>query len=99
MMYFFFKDISFSDSELNCLVVLSAHGKSNLAEFCDMITKKHVFKTAQTVRNFLSKAQEMNVVIKEGSSKKTIKLNPDIEIYTKGNILLKYNLLYASKEQ
>lgn len=97
--YCFFNNLSLSDNEINCLVVLSSYNDYVLSDFCGMITKMKIFKTSQTVRNFISKAQEMNLVIKTGDSKKKIKINPDLNIESAGNILLNYQFLYVSEKQ
>lgn len=93
----FIERMPISDSELKCLTLLGIEGESELAEFCTMAVDKGVFKTPQTVRNFLTKAEKsLGLVVKTGTSRKKILLNPDLKIQTAGNILLNYKILYIA---
>src|SRR6218665_2985951 len=89
----FLEKISVSDSDLQCLVLLSLRGESELTTFCTEVYNKNIFKSPQTVRNALSKAEKKKLIIKQGKSKKKIIINPSINIQTKGNILLDYKFL------
>ena len=72
--YCFMHDIKLSGNELECLTLLGASGSYELAEFCNITVDEKIFKTGQTVRNFLSKAGKLKLVLKEGSTKKQIKI-------------------------
>jgi hypothetical protein len=89
----FLNDIQISSADLNCLCELSKMGNKELTLFCTEISKKKIFKSAQSCRNALTKAERKNLIIKNGSNKKTITMNTDINIQTEGNILLDYKLL------
>ena len=95
----FIKDIQLSNSELDCLALLGAFGESELAEFCNTAVAEKIFKTSQTVRNFLTKACKEKLVIKEGTNKKKIKLEGDLKIQTEGNIVLDFKIAYVTQEQ
>ncbi len=60
---------------------------------------KGIFSSAQTVRNFLSKAEKLNLILKQGKNTKKIKINPNLKIQTDGNILLKYMMIHVTKKK
>lgn len=97
----FIKQIPLSDSELSCLTLLGAYGECELAEFCNMAVDDGVFKTSQTVRNFLTKAsKDYKIIVKTGTTRKKIQLSPALQLQTNGNILLNYKIVYVTtKEQ
>lgn len=85
--------IVLSSAELKCLSILAIEGEQELNYFCQNIHAQSIFKSSQTVRNAISKAEKNNLVVKEGKSKKKISINSDIKVQTKGNILLDYKFL------
>ena len=89
----FLSDITISSSELLCLSILAIEGAQELNSFCQKVCSQSIFKSAQTVRNSIARAEKNNLVIKEGKSKKKIYINPSINIQTDGNILLDYKFL------
>lgn len=89
----FLENINVSDSDLQCLVLLSIKGESELTAFCSDVYERNIFKSPQTVRNAISKAEKKNLIIKEGKSKKRISINPKLNLQTQGNILLDYKFL------
>ena len=91
--YCFFNNIQISTSDLDCLSELAKKGRKELTSFCKYISKKNIFKSAQSCRNALAKAEKKNLIIKKGSNKKSISLNDDINIQTEGIILLDYKIL------
>ena len=95
----FLNDIQISSADLNCLCELSKMGTKELTLFCKEISKKKIFKSAQSCRNALTKAEKKNLIIKNGSNKKTITINTDMNIQTEGNILLDYKLLSIETEE
>jgi hypothetical protein len=88
----YINNISMSESDLNCLTLLSFNEPIELTHFCyDASTDEDwIFKSPQTVRNCINKAEKNGLVIKDDSNKKLIKLNPVLKIQTQGNILLDY---------
>ncbi len=64
----------------------SVHGKGN-------------FSSAQTVRNFLSKAEKLGLIVKQGKNTKKIYINPNLKVQTDGNIFLKYNMIHVTKKE
>ena len=93
--------ITVSDSDLNCLTLLSFNQPIELTHFCYDASAEEdwIFKSPQTVRNCINKAEKNNLVIKDPSKKKQIMLNPALKIQTEGTILLDYKFLgYATQE-
>ena len=91
--YCFLNKIQISNSDLNCLAELAKKGRKELTSFCQYISKKGIFKSSQSCRNALAKAEKKKLIIKDGSNKKTIYLNQDINVQTEGTILLDYKIL------
>jgi hypothetical protein len=87
--------ITVSESDLNCLTLLSFNQPIELTNFClDASAEEDwIFKSPQTVRNCINKAEKNGLVIKDLENKKLIKLNPDLKVQTHGNILLDYKFL------
>lgn len=85
--------IQVSDADLECLTLLSIAGEQELTVFCTEVHAKNIFRSSQTVRNALTKAEKKNLITKEGKSKKRIAINPSLKIQTTGNILLDYKFL------
>ena len=99
MTHCFMKDIPLSEAGLDCLTLLAAYGTYNLAEFCNTVVDEKIFKTTQTVRNFLTQAENTGLVSKNGSTKKTVALRDDLKIQTEGNIVLDFKMFYVTEEQ
>ena len=91
--YCFLNNIQISNSDLNCLCELAKKGRKELTEFCEYISKKSIFKSSQSCRNAIAKAEKKKLIIKDGSNKKTIYLNDSMNIQTEGTILLDYKIL------
>jgi hypothetical protein len=99
--YCFINKISINESDLNCLTLLSFNEPIQLTDFCyDASSEEEwIFKSPQTVRNAINKAEKQSLVIKDENNKKIISLNPSIKIQTEGTILLDYKFLgYDTKE-
>lgn len=99
MTHCFMKDIPLSEAGLDCLTLLAAYGTYNLAEFCNTVVDEKIFKTTQTVRNFLTQAENTGLVSKKGTTKKTVALRDDLKIQTEGNIVLDFKMIYVTEEQ
>jgi hypothetical protein len=94
----FMNDIQLSNNELDCLTLLGAFGEFELSEFCNAAVTEKIFKTSQTVRNFLTKASKIKIVKKEGTNKKKIFLNDDLKVQTTGNIVLDFKIAYVTQK-
>ncbi len=88
----YINDIIISDSDLNCLTLLSFNQPIELTHFCYDASAEEdwIFKSPQTVRNSINKTEKMGLVVK---SKKMISLNPDLKIQSEGIVLLDYKFL------
>lgn len=84
--------ISVSESDLNCLTLLSFNEPVELTGFCYDASSEEswIFKSPQTVRNSINKSEKAGLVIKDPENKKRVMLNPDLKIQTAGSILLDY---------
>ncbi len=91
--YCYFKRISISDLDRNCLTLLAMAGESTITDFCDLAITNEIFGSIQSVRNALTKAEKKHLIIKSGKNKKKILINPSMSIQTKGNILLDFKVL------
>jgi hypothetical protein len=93
--------ITMSDSDLNCLTLLSFNEPLELTNFClDASAEEDwIFKSPQTVRNCINKAEKNGLVVKDIENKKLIKLNPDLKIQTQGTILLDFKFLGYDTEE
>jgi len=93
--------ILMSESDLNCLTLLSFNQPIELTNFCyDASSEEEwIFKSSQTVRNSINKAEKNGLVIKDNANKKLIMLNPDLKIQTEGVILLDYKFLGNDTEE
>lgn len=86
--------ISLSDSDLECLTLLSTIGPIELSSFCFEASDEHlIFKSEQTVRNCINKCEKNALVVKDPKNKKVISVNPSLQIQTEGNIFLDYKFL------
>ena len=91
----YIKRITMSDSDLDCLTLLSFNQPIELSNFClDASSEEDwIFKSPQTVRNSINKAEKNGLVTKDPNNKKLIILNSNIKIQTTGTILLDYKFL------
>jgi hypothetical protein len=87
--------IAVSESDLNCLTLLSFNEPIELTHFCydASAEEEWIFKSPQTVRNCINKAEKNKLVIKDASNKKLIMLNPALKIQTQGTVMLDYKFL------
>ena len=99
MVHCYLNDVSVSSADLDCLTHLGVDQEAELTEFCNKITDLGVFKSPQSARNALSKAEKKGLIIKKGKSKKKISVHPDINIQTEGNILLDYKFAHIESKK
>jgi hypothetical protein len=92
--YCYTKRIQVNESDLDCLTILAMLGETELTEFCLVATEKRIFKSTQAVRNCIVKLEKVNLVQKEGKTKKKILVNPDMKLLNAGNILIVNKFIY-----
>ena len=87
--------IAMSESDLNCLTLLCFNEPIELTHFCYDASSEEdwIFKSPQTVRNCINKAEKNKLVIRNTENKKLIMVNPDLKIQTEGILLLDYKFL------
>ena len=61
--YCFLNDIQISISDLNCLTELAKEGVHELTSFCKLVSEKQIFKSPQSARNAITKAEKKNLVV------------------------------------
>jgi hypothetical protein len=90
-----------SESDLNCLTLLSFNQPIELTSFCYDASAEDdwIFKSPQTVRNCINKAEKNGLVIKDVNNKKLIMINPIIKLQTQGTVLLDYKFLGNESEE
>lgn len=91
--------ISVSEADLNCLTYLALEGDQELTSFCQKAHVKHIFSSVQSVRNCLTKAEKKELIKKEGKNKKKIYINPTLNVFSKGNILLDFKFLSVETQE
>lgn len=99
MTYCFFKPIEIISSELDCLVWLSIIGQTELNKFCEFMTTKGIYGSAQSTRNCINRLANKNLITKVGKNRIIIYLDKDIDITSNGNILLDYKFAYKHVAQ
>lgn len=90
----FFKNITLTDHELECLVLLAQDKEADLNVFCHFVERKELYTSAQSVRNVLNKLERIGLISKTGKKNKTVRLNSEIPMQTEGNILLEYKFAH-----
>lgn len=86
--------ITMSESDLDCLTLLSLLGPIELSHFCYEASDEHkIFKSEQTVRNCINKCEKNNLVSKDPSNKKVVFIDPALKVQTEGDILLDFKFL------
>lgn len=80
---------------INCLTLLSLNQPIELTEFCYEASSEEewIFKSPQTVRNCINKAEKNGIVVKDPNNKKIISISPVLKIQTGGTVLLDYKFL------
>ena len=93
MTYCFFKQIVISNSDLKFLMHLSKNDNIELTKFCIKLVDGNIFKSPQSARNAITKAEKKGLLNKRGINKKTITINKDMNIQKDGLVLLDYKIL------
>ena len=91
--YCFFNNIHISSTDLKLLTQLAKQSGVELTKFCIYLTDNNIFKSNQSARNAITKAEKKGLIIKNGVNKKTITLNTDMNVQVDGIVLLDYKIL------
>lgn len=98
MTYCFFNEIHINDSDLNLLAELALCKDTEVPTFCKILTDKNIFKSLQSARNAIAKAEKKDLVNKDVNDKKKIFLNQAINVQSNGIVLLDYKILGQDNE-
>jgi hypothetical protein len=99
MTYCFFNNIFISNSDMKFLAELSKYENIELTKFCLKLVEGDIFKSPQSARNAITKAEKKNLLNKSGNNKKTISLQKDINVQTSGLALLDYKILGSESKE
>lgn len=91
--YCFFNKIQISTADLSCLALLATLGTHELTDFCKIAVNNDIFKSAQSARNAITKAEKKGLIEKDGKNKKTIKLNGNLKVEVDDLVLLDFKIL------
>ena len=97
--YCYLNKISISEADLECLTYLALEGDQELTSFCSKAHKKQIFSSIQSVRNCLTKAEKKNLIKKEGKNRKKIYINPDLKVFSSGNIFLDFKFVSVETKE
>jgi hypothetical protein len=95
----FLNDIQVSDSDLNFLTELGMIEEDELTAFCVKVAELKIFKTPQSARNAINKAEKKSLLTKKGKNRKSIRLNDILNVQVKGNVLLDYKFVAVETEE
>lgn len=74
-----------SEGDLSSLTELSLLGEVELNDFCNHIANKKIFANPQSARNSIGRSVSRDLITKsEGRRNIKIKVNPNIQLITKG---------------
>ncbi len=93
-------------SDIELLSLLALWGPMELGKFCNSAVKilhpnieaEDFAVKAQNIRNKMSKLEKRNIIVKTKSGKKHIALSQDIPVFSKGDILIDYNVLAVESD-
>ena len=68
--YCFFKDIKVSSSDLDLLLELSKNDGIEVNKLCEHLQEKSIYRTKQSARNAITKAEKKTLILKEGDLRK-----------------------------
>jgi hypothetical protein len=97
--YCFFNNIVISNSDLQFLAVLAKNPNMEISKFSILLTTLDIFKSPQSARNAISKAEKKNLVTKKENNKKTVVINKAINVQKEGLVLLDYKILGNDSEE
>jgi hypothetical protein len=97
--YCFFNNIVISNSDLQFLAVLAKNPNMEISKFSILLTTLNIFKSPQSARNAISKAEKKNLVTKKENNKKTVVINKAVNVQKEGLVLLDYKILGNEPEE
>jgi hypothetical protein len=91
--YCYFNDIQISSTDLSILGELALLNEHELTDFCKIVASQDIFKSPQSARNAITKAEKKGLIKKNGVNKKTIIVSEELNIQTDGVVLLDFKIL------
>lgn len=95
----FLNGIQVSESDLNCLTELGLLGEDELTSFCVKVSEKNIFKSPQSARNAITKAEKKQLLVKNGKNRKTIRLSDVLNVQVKGTVLLDFKFVAVEAQE
>lgn len=90
----FFNEINVSNSDLDLLLELTKNNGVEVNTLCELLSDKKIFKTKQSARNAITKAEKKLLILKDGDlRKKKIWISKDLNIQTNNAVLLDMKVL------
>lgn len=89
-----------NDTELDCLTLIGMAGECDLNSLCNHIAGMKLFKTAMSARNTLGMLEEKGLLLKvetDKGNRKKVMLHPDMNIQTKGSVVVEVRSLYKDR--
>ena len=93
-MYCFINKVRLSPAQQDCLALLGMYGDINMSDFCEQVVTESIFGNVQTTRNFITKSVKDSLVKRSGMGNKVISLSNDLNVITKGTILLNLKIYH-----
>jgi len=97
--YCYLNDINVTNSDLDCLTLLALEGETELTEFCNLGYDNDIFKSPQSVRNAITKAEKKGLVVKHGDGRKVIEISPEMSVQTTPPILLDFKFAAVESKE
>ena len=91
--YCFFNKVQISTADLACLALLAVLSEHELTDFCKIAVTNGIFKSAQSARNAITKAEKKGLIKKQGKNKKTIKLSSGLKVEVDDLVFLDFKIL------
>lgn len=92
MNYCFINKVRLGETELTCLALLGECGPILMTDFWKLVVAKGVLKNPIGVNNILLRLHDKKLVVKQNSSKKTVEINPELNIHAEGDIVINLKL-------
>lgn len=94
LLYCHLYSVRITDTQLRCLTLIGLWGNGELKLIAVKFSELKLFSSQQSARNTIALLENKHLIIKQQDKrKKRIKLHPDMQIQTEGNIFVDVNCL------
>ena len=97
--YCFINKVRLSPAQMDCLSLLGMYGDINMSDFCEEVVNEEVFGNVQTTRNFVTKCVKDKLVKRSGLGNKVVSLTDELNVVTKGNVLLNLKVFHVEENK